>query len=126
MVKDAEKYADEDKKRREQADKLNEADAVSYQAEKMLADFSDKLTEDMRTKIQQGMHDTREALNQHDVTLATEKADALKEVLKEAGVVIYSQQADTAGVYREHKVDNDAPGSSPHEKVVDADYKENA
>ncbi|MDH5484488.1 MAG: molecular chaperone DnaK [Gammaproteobacteria bacterium] len=127
MVKDAEKYAEDDKKRREQADKLNEADAVSYQGEKMLADFSDKLTEEMRQQIQQAMHETREAINKHDAELASEKAEALKELLKQAGVVIYSQQPD-AGVYREHKVNTDMPGSrhtgNPHETVVDADYEE--
>jgi molecular chaperone DnaK len=129
MVKDAEKFAEADKKRREQADKLNEADATCYQAEKMLADFSDKLTEELRGKIQQAMNDTREAINKKDADLAAEKSEALAAVLKEAGVVIYSQQPD-AGVYKERKVNSAAGGSqasagSPHEKVVDADYEEN-
>lgn len=129
MVKDAEKFAEDDKKRREQADKLNEADSVSYQAEKMLADFSDKLTEELRNKIQQGMHETRDAITKHDAELATEKAAALTAVLKEAGVVIYSQQPD-AGIYSERKVDAGADSSrsttnTSQEKVVDADYEEN-
>ncbi len=133
MVQDAEKFADADKKRREQADKLNEADSISYQAEKMLADFSDKLTDELRTKIQQGMNETREAVNKKDAELAAEKSAALADVLKEAGVVIYSQQPD-AGIYSEHKVDTGADSgqastqtstSAPHEKVVDADYEEN-
>ena len=89
MVQDAEKFADADKKRREQADKLNEADSLIYQAEKMLADFSDKLTDELRTKIQQGMNETREAVNKKDAELAAEKSAALADVLKEAGVVIY-------------------------------------
>jgi molecular chaperone DnaK len=130
MVKDAEKFAEVDKKRREQADKLNEADSLCYQAEKMLADFSEKLTEELRNKIQQAMIETREAINKKDAALAAEKSATLANVLKEAGVVIYSQQPD-AGIYSERKVDQPAGGtgqtatSTPHEKVVDADYEEN-
>ena len=129
MVQDAEKFADADKKRREQADKLNEADSLSYQAEKMLADFSDKLTDELRTKIQQGMNETREAVNKKDAELAAEKSAALAGVLKEAGVVIYSQQPD-AGIYSERKVNTGANAGqsstgTSHEKVVDADYEEN-
>jgi len=128
MIKDAEKYAEADKQRREQANKLNEADSVCYQAEKLLADFGDKLTEDIRNKLQQGMLETREAINKHDATLAAEKAKALTVIIKEAGVVVYSQQPD-AGVYKEHKVDSNIPGGQKtaggdRKKVVDADYEE--
>jgi molecular chaperone DnaK len=129
MVQDAEKFADADKQRREQADKINEADATCYQAEKLLADFGDKLTEELRGKIQQGMNETREAIKKKDAALAAEESAALATVLKEAGVVIYSQQPD-AGIYSERKVDagqdtGQASTNTPHEKVVDADYEEN-
>jgi len=123
MVEDAAKYADADKKRREDAEKLNEADATCYQAEKMLADFSDKLTEEMRNRMQQAMYETRTAVEQKNVPLAAEKSAALASILKEAGVVIYSQQPD-AGVYKERKVEAGVPGDAPHENVVDADYEE--
>lgn len=126
MIKDAEQYAETDKQRREEADKLNEADAVCYQAEKLLADFSDKLTEEIRNKLQNSMHETHEAINKHDVKLAAEKAEELTKIVKEAGVIVYSQQPD-AGVYKERKV-NDIPAGqgspSTHENVVDADYEE--
>ena len=126
MVKDAEQYADADKQRREEADKLNEADAVCYQAEKLLADFSDKLTDEMRNKLQTSMHETREAISKHDARSATEKAEKLTQLVKEAGVIVYSQQPG-AGVYKERKVDDIPAGQSStanHENVVDADYEE--
>jgi molecular chaperone DnaK len=126
MIKDAEQYAEADKQRREEADKLNEADAVCYQAEKLLADFSDKLTEDMRNNLQTAMHETHEAINKKDARLATEKAEKLTQLVKEAGVVVYSQQPG-AGVYKERKVDDIPAGSgtgNSHENVVDADYEE--
>ncbi len=128
MIKDAEEYAEADKQRRDEANKLNEADASCYQAEKLLADFSEKLTDEMRNKLQTKMHETRDAINKHDVRLATEKAEELNKVVKEAGVMVYSQQPD-AGVYKERKVDDIPTGShsaSSHENVVDADYEESS
>jgi len=126
MIKDAEQYAEADKQRREEADKLNEADSVCYQAEKLLADFSDKLTEDMRNKLQTSMHETREAINKHDMKLASEKAEELTKIIKEAGVIVYSQQPG-AGVYKERKVDDipaEQSSTRTDDNVVDADYEE--
>ena len=124
MIKEAEQYAEADKQRREEADKLNEADAVCYQAEKLIADFSDKLTDDMRNKLQNSMHETREAINNRDLKLVSEKVEKLTQIIKEAGVIVYSQQPG-AGVYKEHKVDNiPTDQGSTHDNVVDADYEE--
>jgi len=137
MIKEAEQYADADKKRREDVDKLNEADAACYQAEKMLADFSDKLTDELKGKIQTAMQETKEAFARKDAAAASEKAEALKKLLKEAGAVIYSQtQTQSAGPYAETKFPGGNPppyestgearpsGSGPRGKVVDAEYKE--
>lgn len=131
MIREAEKYAEQDKQRREQADQLNEADSTCYQGEKMLADFNDKLADDMKARIEQGIRDTREAINQRDATQAKERADKLAEVLKEAGVVIYSQSPGAKPPYEEVKVGGEAPagearpsGSGPRGRVVDADYEE--
>jgi molecular chaperone DnaK len=135
MIKDAEQYAEADKKRREDADKLNEADSVCYQAEKMLADFADKLTDELKGKIQAAMQDTKQALARKDAAAAAEKAEALRKLLKEAGTVIYAQTPG-AGPYAETKYPGGNPppyessgearpsGSGPRGKVVDAEYKE--
>jgi molecular chaperone DnaK len=135
MIKEAEQYADADKKRREDVEKLNEADGVCYQAEKMLADFADKLTDELKGRIQTAMRETKEAFARKDASAASEKADALKKLLKEAGAVIYSQ-TPSAGPYGETRFPggNQPPyedtgearpsGSGSHGKVVDAEYKE--
>jgi len=131
MIKEAEKYAEQDKQRREKADKLNEADAMCYQAEKMLADFGGKLTEEMRKRIEENLRKTREAHATQDAALATERAEELKKVLKEAGVAIYAQTPQ-AGVYKETRAPEPTAagaqarpsGSGPRGRVVDADYKE--
>jgi len=116
-------------------DKLNEADSACYQAEKMLADFADKLTDELKDKIQTAMRETKEAYSRKDAAAASEKAEALRKLLKEAGAVIYAQ-TPSAGPYAETKF-SDAPppphepggearpsGSGPRGKVVDAEYKE--
>lgn len=138
MIKDAERYAEDDKKRRDAADKLNDADGTCYQAEKLLADFGDKLTAEMRNGLEAALRETREALSQKDAPLTTERAEKLRKLVKEAGVVVYAQSG-AGGVYAErpyagapypgpevHPQGGDArpSGSGPGGRVVDADYKE--
>lgn len=129
MVKEAEQFAEQDKKRREQADTLNEADSICYQGEKMLADFSDKLTDEMKSRIEQGLRETHVALEKKDTSLAKERAEELGKMLKEAGVSIYAQTPGAENVYKEHKYEEPPGGARPsgsgsRGRVVDADYEE--
>jgi len=121
MIKEAERYAEEDKKRREEADNLNSADSTCYEAERMLAEFSGKITADMKGRIETALRDTRSALAKRDVASATERADALRKLLKEAGVAIYAQQPG-AGVYSQTPYAK--PDSATGERVVDAQFRE--
>jgi molecular chaperone DnaK len=116
MVEEAERYAEADRKRREDAEALNAADSMCYQAEKTLADFADKLTAELKGRIETARRETREAIARKDAVLAKERSEALGRLLKEAGAVIYAQRPD-AGIFRETKV---PPGA----RVVDADYRE--
>src|SRR5512135_600159 len=141
MVDDAAKYADADKKRREDAEKLNAADAGCYEAEKLLANFADKITDELKKRIETALRETKEALLKKDAPLATTRAEALKKVLQEAGAVLYAQsgQAPKGGPYSETRWEGSEPapdvgaatgeprpsGSGPRGKVVDAEYKEN-
>lgn len=134
MVNDAEHYADADKKRREDAEKLNASDSTCYEAEKLLANFSDKLTGDLKSRIESRLRETKEALLKKEVGSATERADALKKILQEAGAVIYSQsgQASRGSPYGETRWEGPEPpvGHATGEsggsrgKVVDAEYRE--
>jgi molecular chaperone DnaK len=132
MINDAERYAEDDRKRREQAEKLNAADAMCYEAEKVLAEFSSKLTEDLRRRLDAALRETREALRKKDAALAAERAEALRAVLKEAGAVIYAQApgAPKQGPYAEYKWPGGTTGGSAdaaegqRARVVDAEYKE--
>ena len=136
MVDEAERYADDDAKRREKAEKLNAADTLCYQAERLLADYSDKLAEEMRNRLQSAMHSTREAIQKGDAELAGERSKELEEVLREAGVALYSQspQAPKSGAYAPHPYPDTSAaggkekpsGSGERGRVVDADYEESS
>jgi molecular chaperone DnaK len=127
MVAEAERYAEADRKRREEADRLNAADSTCYQAERLLAEFGDKLVTDTHTRVEAALREVREALGKRDAGLATQRAEALKRVLQEAGAGLYAQTAPTAPP----RPDVDAAagearptGSGSRGRVVDAEYKE--
>ncbi len=126
MVKEAEQYAEDDKKRKDEADKLNAADAVCYEAERMLADYGDKLESDLRAKIEVKLKETKEVLQSRDITLAGERAEELKELMKQAGSAVYAQsQGESAPTGQaSHQGGENKGGDTPYERVVDADYRE--
>ena len=140
MVEDAERYGEEDRQRREGAEKLNAADACCYEAEKMLANFAVKLTGDLKKRIESGLRETKQALLNKDVAKACTCAQALKSVLQEAGAVLYAQsgQADKGRPYAETRWEGPEPapeapsaksnrsnGAGSRAKVVDAEFREN-
>ena len=134
MVDEAEQYAEADKARRETADKLNSADAICYQGEKMLADFGDKLDQSAKDKIEAAIKDTKEAIEKKDVGQATTLAEALSQVLQEAGAGLYAQtqEAQAQEAPPPHEEPNVGggtgearpSGSGPRGKVVDAEFRE--
>jgi molecular chaperone DnaK len=126
MIKDAEKYAEEDRKRREQADKLNNADAICYQGERFLADFGDKVAAEARARIESHIRDIKAAIAKKDSDGATAHAETLKKALQEAGAAIYQQAATTpsgSGTQAD-AAEPHAGGSVPDARVVDAEYRE--
>ena len=120
MIDEAAKYAEADKKRREDADTLNSADAMVYQAEKTLADFGAKISADLKSRIDGARAATREAIQKKDAALARQKSEDLGKLLSEVGTAVYGQQPAASGA--------EAPpaGSRAQEgaRVVDADYRE--
>jgi molecular chaperone DnaK len=132
MVKDAERFAEEDKRRREQADKLNNADAICYQGERFLADFGDRTSVSHRAKIEQHVKDIKAAIAKKDADDAIACAEALKKVLQEAGAAIYTQ-AGAGGARPGAEAGTQAgaapgtgerPEGGPQGRVVDAEYRE--
>jgi molecular chaperone DnaK len=131
MIKDAERYAEEDRKRREEADQLNTADSLCYQAEKTLAEFGDKLATDLRSRIEASMRDTRAALTQREAALAARRCAELQTILQEVGKTIYAQAAPSAQEQEAAQASAGAQATSggtqttvddAQPQVVDAEY----
>ena len=85
-VKEAEQFAAEDKKRKEEVDVRNEADQMVYQIEKSMTDFGDKVTEDDKAKVQPKLDALKEALKGTDIeAIKTAKDELQKEFYEVAG-----------------------------------------
>ncbi|MFN3910057.1 MAG: molecular chaperone DnaK [Candidatus Anstonellaceae archaeon] len=88
-IKEAEQYAQEDKKKREEVETINEADITAYQAEKTLNEFKDKISTSLKEKIEKIINDLKEASSKKDVQTCKRLLTELKPLLSEIGQEIY-------------------------------------
>lgn len=119
MIKEAERFAEEDKKRREEAEIRNNADSLIYTAEKTKKDLADKLGKEQVERIDKAVAELREVLSGKDVEKIKAKNEELAKVLQEVGTIVYQQAA--ARRVEQEKTEQTRRGK---EKVVDADYEE--
>jgi molecular chaperone DnaK len=96
MRKDADAHAEEDKKRREEIEKRNEADATLYRSEKMLKENESKISEADRAKIQQAIDALKEALKGSDVAALGAATDKLNETWQAVSAELYKAAAEQA------------------------------
>lgn len=126
MIKEAEQFAEQDKKKREEAELRNNADSIIYTAEKTKKDLAEKLTADQTGKIDTAITALKDALASNDMAKVKEKSDALTKVLQEIGTFIYQQAAEQAKQQQAQTGSQAGPQSPPPggENVVDSnDYK---
>ncbi|WIV59758.1 molecular chaperone DnaK [Amycolatopsis nalaikhensis] len=98
MVKDAEAHAEEDKKRREEAETRNQAETLVYQTEKFVKDNDDKLPEDLKGKVKTAIDEANEALKGTDSTKIRESIEKLNTASQELGSALYANaNAGAAG-----------------------------
>ncbi|MBI0473887.1 molecular chaperone DnaK [Sphingomonas sp. MA1305] len=120
MVRDAEQFAEEDKKRRAAAEAKNNAESLIHTTERQLADNGDKVDESLKSEIQAAIDEAKSAVESNDADRMTEKAQALAQVAMKLGQAIYEkqQQADASpqggATSEEAKADD----------VVDAEFSE--
>ena len=114
MVEDAEKFAQEDEKRKALADARNEADNLAYSTEKMLKDLGDKVEAAKKSEIEAAIAKVRETAQKDDLEAIKAAIEELTKYLHEMSQQLYQQQAQpgTAG-----------ESSQTSEETVDADYK---
>merc|ERR1712146_369645 len=92
MVKEAEKFAEEDKKKREAIDTKNQGDSLVYQTRKQLAELGEKLPNDLKEKVENKVRELEEALNSDDITRMRTSIDDLQKEVTNIGQALYSQQ----------------------------------
>ncbi|KPQ31138.1 MAG: chaperone protein DnaK [Porphyrobacter sp. HL-46] len=120
MVKDAEKFAEEDKKRRAAAEARNQADSLVHATEKQLAEHGDKIDAATKTAVEEALAATRTALEGGDADDINAKAQALTEAAMKMGQQIYEQQqAEGPEAAAEAASEPEAD-----EDVVDAEFSE--
>ncbi|MDN0084846.1 molecular chaperone DnaK [Crenobacter sp. SG2305] len=125
MIDEAGHYAEQDKQRREQAEQLNTADSVCYQAEKMLAEFGDKLAADLKQRIESARRETHDAVTAHDAATATSRAETLKTLLQQAGSTLYAQPTGQTQAPPPPSEQSAASSPGGPERTVDAEFREN-
>jgi molecular chaperone DnaK len=136
LIKEAEQFSDQDKKKIEEAELRNNADNMIYTADRTKKDIADKLTPDQTAKIDTAISALKDALAKGEFAEIKSKTDALGKVLQEVGTVIYQQAA--AAAQAQQQAQNAQAGQQPQggqsgsetaeqpsgEKVVDSeDYK---
>ncbi|MGQ9532811.1 MAG: molecular chaperone DnaK [Desulfotomaculales bacterium] len=112
MVREAERYAEEDRKRKEEAEVRNQADSMLYQAERTLKEFRDRADRATVERLEKAMADLREALGGKDVERIRQRMEDLTKPLYELTTAMYQQRAQAGS------------GGSPGQngKTVDADF----
>jgi molecular chaperone DnaK len=106
MMKDAEAHADEDKRRRDEAEIRNSAEGLQFTTEKFLAENGDKLPEDKRGELQSALDELKKALEGADFDAIKAAQDKVSAVASEAGGAMYAAAQAAAG-------DDGATGAGP-------------
>ncbi len=115
MVRDAESHAEEDRRRKEEADARNRADTLLYSTEKLLAEQGDKVGADDRSAVESTLADLRSAMNDGDPERINTAAEALSAATQKLSQALYDQASTESD-----STDGGGAGASDDE-VVDAE-----
>jgi len=130
MVKEAEQHSEEDERRKKEVEVKNQAESLSYAADKMADEIADKIGEDLKNQIKEKAKELREAIPTADINKLKELIEELNKLVQEAGTKAY-QQAGAQGTQGEQG-QGAAPGAAESggsddedkgDGVVDADYR---
>jgi molecular chaperone DnaK len=134
LIRDAEQFSEQDRKKREEAEMRNNADSLIYTADKTKKDLAGKITSEQTSKIDAAVAGLKDALASNDMTQIKAKSEELQKVLQEIGTVVYQQAAAEAAKQQQQQGPQGQAGPGPEysqgpegqsgEKVVDSeDYK---
>jgi molecular chaperone DnaK len=121
FIQDAEKFAEEDKKKKADIEAKNEADAVVYSTEKALKDYGDKVSQDDRMAIERALTDAKEALKGGDTAKITKAKEDLLKASHKLAEEVYKAASAKAGPEAGAAGGDANGGGKPGDNVVDAE-----
>jgi molecular chaperone DnaK len=126
MKHEAQAHASEDKKKKEEIDLRNQADNLTFQTEKQLKDFGEKVSGDLRSKIEAANTALKEAIKSNNATTIKGAMEVLNAAWNEASTQMYQQATTAGGQQQTGSQEGPAGGAAPKgddKKVEDADFE---
>jgi molecular chaperone DnaK len=120
MMDEAEKYAEEDARRRDEAETRNRADTLAYQTEKFVAENADKIPDDIKSEVNEAIADLKKALEGTDIDAIKEATEKAAQVSQKMGTAIYAQ-SQAASAAAGESAGSDDSGAQQDDEVVDAE-----
>ena len=125
LVSDAESHAAEDRERLELIEARNQADTAAYGAERNLREFGDKVSDELKSDIEQKIAAAREVMTSEDVSQIQNATAELVAATAKIGETIYQEAKTGAGEGEAPSGDNDSPGPDPEDTdTVEGEYRE--
>jgi molecular chaperone DnaK len=124
MVKDAEQFAEEDKKRREAAESKNQAESLIHSTEQQLKEHGDKVDESLKGEIEGAIAEAKTAVEGGDPEAMKAKTDALAQAAMKLGQAIYEKTQAAPGAEAGAESAEATAEAAPEEEVVDAEFSE--
>jgi molecular chaperone DnaK len=125
MIKEAEQFAEQDKRVKKEAEIRNTADSLIYTTEKTLNEISDKITAEQKTTIQDAIQGLKDTLKAGGLAEISAKVEELKRLIEEAGASVY-QKAASQKAQEQQQASQETPSPKEEQqgkKTVDAEYK---
>ena len=119
MMADAEKYAEEDRQRREEAEVRNRGESLAYTTEKFLGENSDKVPDDVKSEVEAAIADLKKALEGTDTEAIKTATEHAAQVSQKMGTAIYAQSQASAG--QRGGAEAEAEAGSHDDDVVEAE-----
>src|SRR6266516_4053996 len=120
MMAEAEKFAEEDARRRDEAETRNRADTLAYQTEKFVAENAEKIPEDIKSEVESAIADLKKALEGTDIDAIKEATEKAAQVSQKMGTAIYAQSQAASAAAGEQTADATAEQQDDDE-VVEAE-----
>lgn len=118
MMREAEQYAEEDRRRRDEAETRNTGDALVYQTEKFLADNADKVPADVKGEVESAVSGLKTALEGDDYAAIRAASEQLSTVSQKLGQAMY---ANSTAATEAPTGSDFGPGAAANDEVVDAE-----